>query len=192
MTESWVIDSLRTLDPKVISPQGLRRSAVVMLMRPTGEAPIDFDIVFTRRSEDLKNHASQVSFPGGRMEQDETPAEAAVRETEEELGISTEGLTILGELDSMVTNSGFHVTPMAALLEGEVTYKPDPREVARVFHVPLAALMEKEAWEFHEYQYKSNTVGIWYFHYDNEVIWGVTGHILHCLLEYLWERQPAL
>ncbi len=192
MSEGWVIESVRALEPKVISPKGLRRSAVVMLMRPTGEGPTDFDIVFTRRSEDLKNHASQVSFPGGRMEENETPTEAAARETEEELGISTQGLTFLGNLDPMVTNSGFHVTPMAALLEGEVTYSPDSREVARVFHVPLAALMEKDAWEFHEYQYKSNTVGIWYFHYDNEVIWGVTGHILHCLLEYLWERQPAL
>jgi len=192
MSDGWVIEVIRALKPETISPTGLSCSAVVMLMRPTGDGPTDFDIVFTRRSDDVPNHASQVSFPGGRMEKDETPAEAAIRETEEELGISTDKVTLLGELDSMVTNSGFHVTPMAALLEGEVTYQPDSREVARVFHVPLTALMEADAWEFHEYQYKSNTVGIWYFHYDNEVIWGVTGHILHCFLEYLWEKQPAL
>ena len=192
MSDGWVIEAIRALEPETISPDGLSRSAVVMLMRPTGDGPTDFDIVFTRRSDDLPNHASQVSFPGGRMEENETPAEAATRETEEELGISTEGLTLLGELYPMVTNSGFHVTAMAALLEGEVTYQPDSREVARVFHVPLVALMEADAWEFHEYQYKSNKVGIWYFHYDDEVIWGVTGHILHCFLEYLWELQPAL
>ena len=90
----------------------------------------------------------------------------------------------------MVTNSGFHVTPLAGLLEGEVQYEPDSREVARVFHVPLNALLERDAWEYHEHQYKGRDVGIWYFHYDGEVIWGVTGHILHEFLEYLWDKQP--
>lgn len=192
MTSGWVVEAIRSLKPQVISQSGLKRSAVAMLLRPTGPGPTDFDVVFTRRADDLSNHASQVSFPGGRMEAGETPAQTALRETQEELGITTGGITILGQLDPMVTNSGFHVTPIAALLEGDVVYRPDSREVARVFHVPLVALLRRESWEVHEHQYKSKSIPIWYFHYDGEVIWGVTGYILHHFLEYLWESLPAL
>ena len=163
-----------------------------MLLRPTGTGPTDFDVVFTRRSAEVATHAGQVSFPGGRMEGGETPLEAALRETQEELGIPTDGIPIVGELHPLVTNSGFHVTPFVARLVGEVKYEPDSREVARVFQVPLVALLEPSAWEMHEYSYKSKTVPIWYFHYDGEVIWGVTGSIVRRLMEYLWEVEPAL
>ncbi|MED5464038.1 MAG: CoA pyrophosphatase [Myxococcota bacterium] len=190
MSEGWVLRTVRDLAPREVDSTGLRLSAVLMLLRPSGTGPEDFDVVFTRRSAELPSHAGQVSFPGGRLEEGESPWEAALRETREELGIDTEGVECVGQLDELITISDYHVTPFVGLVRGEFEYEPDEREVARVFHVPLSALLLQEAWEMHEHTYQSRQVQVWYFNYDGEVIWGVTGEILRGLLGYLWKVRP--
>jgi len=190
MTEGWVLRAVRALAPREVDSTGARLSAVLMLLRPSGTGPEDFDVVFTRRSAELPSHAGQVSFPGGRLEEGEAPLQAALRETREELGIETDAVERVGQLDELITISNYHVTPFVGLVRGELEYQPDDREVARVFHVPLSALLEEAAWELHEHIYQSRHVKVWYFNYDGEVIWGVTGEILRGLLEYLWKVRP--
>ncbi|NUS39560.1 MAG: CoA pyrophosphatase, partial [Lysobacter sp.] len=100
-------------------------------------------VLLTRRTEDLRHHAGQVSFPGGRIEPGDRDAiAAALRETEEEVGIAANQLSPLGFLDPLATVSGFRVLPVVALVDPAYEARPDPREVADVFEVPLATLLD--------------------------------------------------
>ena len=99
-------------------------------------------VLLTRRTDDLRHHAGQVSFPGGRIEPgDRTPVAAALRETEEEVGIPHAQLAPLGYLDPLATITGFRVLPVVAQVDPAYVPRPDPREVAEVFEVPLTDLL---------------------------------------------------
>ena len=99
-------------------------------------------VLLTRRTEALRHHAGQVSFPGGRIEAvDADAAAAALRETEEEVGIASPDIAPLGWLDPLATVTGFTVLPLVATIAPRYRARPDPREVAEVFEVPLAFLM---------------------------------------------------
>lgn len=98
--------------------------------------------VLTRRTDTLRHHAGQVSFPGGREEPgDGGPLQAALREAREEIGLSASQVQPLGYLDPLVTITGFRVTPVVALLDPAFEPVPEPGEVAEVFEAPLAFLM---------------------------------------------------
>lgn len=99
-------------------------------------------VLLTRRTDALRHHAGQVSFPGGRIEPvDPDPAAAAIRETGEEVGIPGFEIAPLGWLDPLATVTGFTVFPLVATIAPAYHARPDPREVAEVFEVPLGFLM---------------------------------------------------
>ncbi len=127
----------RALEP----PAGTRRAAVLLglLMRPEGLA-----VIFTRRQAALRDHAGEVSFPGGKFEPGESdPVAAALREATEELGIDLTRADVLGLLDDMFTITRYTVTPVVALLDPPPDhYQPDATEVAEVFEVALARLAD--------------------------------------------------
>ena len=100
-------------------------------------------LLFTRRTETLARHSGQMSFPGGRSEAgDFSPVETALRETFEETGIAPGFVTVAGYLDRYLTGTGFDIQPVVGVLAEGFTLKPDPREVAQVFEVPLAFLLD--------------------------------------------------
>ncbi len=100
-------------------------------------------LLFTRRTETLARHSGQVSFPGGRSEEgDLSPVETALRETQEETGIGAGFITVAGYLDRYLTGTGFDIQPVVGLLAEGFALAPDPREVASVFEVPLAFLLD--------------------------------------------------
>jgi 8-oxo-dGTP pyrophosphatase MutT (NUDIX family) len=100
-------------------------------------------LLFTRRTESLARHSGQVSFPGGRSEEaDLSPVETALRETQEETGIGAGFITVAGYLDRYLTGTGFDIQPVVGLLTEGFALAPDPREVASVFEVPLAFLLD--------------------------------------------------
>ena len=102
-------------------------------------------LLFTRRTESLARHSGQVSFPGGRCEDgDLTPIETALRETREETGIGADFITVAGYLDRYLTGTGFDIQPVVGLLAEGFQLSPDPREVASVFEVPLAFLLDPQ------------------------------------------------
>ena len=142
-------------------------------------------VLLTRRTDDLRHHAGQVSFPGGRIEPaDRDAVAAALRETEEEVGIPGAQLFPLGFLDPLATVSGFRVLPVVALVDSGYRARPDPREVAEVFEVALAALLEPAGLVERRIDWHGRPRTVLEFVNPEEPgrrIWGATASILHNL-----------
>ena len=136
-------------------------------------------VLLTQRSADLKHHAGQVSFPGGRMEESDVDIEVtALRETREEIGIHEEQVSIIGYLETMPTVTGYAVTPVVGLVDGAVQPNIDTTEVEYVFEVPLAFLLEPENHRMVTREWQGLSFSMVEFHYEGQRIWGATAQML--------------
>jgi 8-oxo-dGTP pyrophosphatase MutT (NUDIX family) len=139
----------------------------------------ELTVLFTRRTTELKSHAGQVSFPGGRAEPQDASAEfTALREAGEEIGLATDRVEILARLPDYRTRTGFRVTPVIGLVTPPLELAPDPREVAEVFEVPLAFLLDPNNRQRRTREFQGKTVGYYVFEYQDRVIWGATAGML--------------
>ena len=147
-------------------------------------------VLLTRRTDHLVHHPGQISFPGGRVEPgDDGPETTALREAEEEIGLSPDKVDVIGRLDEYLTRTGFRVTPVVALLQPPLALSPDPLEVAEVFEVPLDFVLEpanyRRDYRVHEGRRR-------WFHaipYDRHYIWGATAGMLVNLRQHLAEER---
>ncbi|MGZ8291050.1 MAG: CoA pyrophosphatase [Telluria sp.] len=122
------------LRPKITAASVL----IALVQRAEG-----LSLLLTQRTDHLTSHAGQISFPGGRAEQEDASAiDTALRETEEEIGLDRRHIDIIGALPDYVTGSGYRVTPVVGLVTPPFELTPDPNEVADVFEVPLSFLMD--------------------------------------------------
>ena len=141
--------------------------------------PGGLTVVFTQRTTHLKSHAGQVSFPGGRVEPGDASAEfTALREAQEEIGLSADRVELLARLPDYRTRTGFRVTPVVGLVTPPLELAPDPREVESVFEVPLAFLLDPANRERRTREFQGMTVGYYVFEYQDRVIWGATAGML--------------
>jgi 8-oxo-dGTP pyrophosphatase MutT (NUDIX family) len=141
--------------------------------------PGDPTVIFTQRTAHLADHAGQISFPGGRCEEcDESPEETALREAEEEVGIERDRVEILGRLPEYHTSTGYRVTPIVGWAEPPLTYRPDPHEVADVFEVPLAFLLDSGNHRYESAFFKGRMRKYWAMPYGERFIWGATAGML--------------
>lgn len=159
-----------------------RIAAVLMLMF---EADGEDYVVFTRRTEEVKTHKGQISLPGGHWETtDPSLVHTALRETEEELGIPTEKITVIGELaDVFTVVSNFVIKPYVGRIDERPDYRPDPVEVAEVIEVPLFALRNPDIYWSEEREGPGGMREIHFFRYGEYVIWGATARILKHFLD---------
>ncbi|GAB3749620.1 hypothetical protein GCM10028795_14900 [Lysobacter olei] len=181
--QAWNLEEMDgLLDPGAM----LKEAAVLvgLVDRPEGA-----QVLLTRRTDILRHHAGQVSFPGGRLEpEDEGPVGAALRETREEIGVAPELVSPLGFLDPLATITGFRVMPVVARIEPTYEPLPHPGEVAEVFEVPLAFLMAPGNLVAREVDVQGRTRRILEFVENSPTrrrIWGVTASILYNLRERL-------
>lgn len=131
--------------PEVPQAALLRRATVTpaSVLIPLVERPLGLSLLLTRRTAHLTDHGGQISFPGGRAESwDASPVATALRETEEEIGLAARHVDVIGSLPDYATITGYRVTPVVGLIAPPFTLQPDPNEVAAVFEVPLAFLMD--------------------------------------------------
>ena len=146
-------------------------------------------VLFTRRTDHLKSHSGQISFPGGRMEaRDATPEATALRETEEEIGLAARDVELLGRLEISDTGTGYRVIPVVGMIRPPLSLVPDAHEVAEIFEVPLAFLVDPANRRF-ETRIRDNVPRR--FHaipYRGYYIWGLTARILVNLAEVLRGR----
>ena len=148
-------------------------------------------VLLTQRSADLPDHPGQISFPGGRVEpEDPDVAVAALREAEEEIGLPRERVTLLGQLAQYETVTGYRVTPIVGWVEPPFVLKPDPVEVADVFEVPLAFLLEPANQQRHFRMVGDVRRDYYAIPYGERYIWGATAAMLLMLDRTLRAESP--
>jgi len=136
-------------------------------------------VLFTERSAKLAHHAGQVSFPGGRSNpDDESLIFTALRETQEETGIAPEFISVAGFLDAYETGTGFAILPAVGLLREGFVLAPDTNEVAEVFEVPLAFLLDPANRQKNQTEWKGRMRHYYAFRYHGHYIWGATAAML--------------
>jgi mutator protein MutT len=142
-------------------------------------------ILLTLRAAKMSAHAGQVSFPGGRIEAGETPEAAAVREAAEEVGLDPRLPELLGRLPDHHTGTGFHITPVVALVPPPLNLVADPREVEEPFELPLSVILDPHAPERRTAEWKGRTRTFWVWPHERHYIWGATAAILVNLAKVL-------
>jgi 8-oxo-dGTP pyrophosphatase MutT (NUDIX family) len=143
-------------------------------------------VLFTERTAHLSRHAGQVSFPGGRASpEDLSLVETALRETKEETGIAASYVTVAGFLDPYETGTGYAILPVVGLLAEGFVLMPEPNEVAEVFEVPLAFLLDPKNRERHSREWQGRQRSYYAYTYAGHYIWGATAAILSGFAERL-------
>lgn len=159
----------------------LREAAVLVPLTVRAGVPV---VVVTRRPDTLRRHAGQISFPGGvRDPQDVTPLHTALRELEEEVGVHSEQVQILGMLDEIPTITEFRVVPFVGRVEPGTVFHPNPTEIAEVIEVPLVALLEPARQRVEKRFIRGAERDIYFFEYAGHTIWGATARIVRNLLD---------
>ncbi len=143
-------------------------------------------VLLTQRTNHLRDHAGQISFPGGRMDpEDLSPDDTALRESQEEIGLDPRRVEIIGHLPQYLTVSGYSVTPVVGLVEAQAEYVIDEFEVADVFEVPLSFLLDPANHQVRLWQSEQGGRRFYSMPYQNRFIWGATAGMLRNLYHLL-------
>ncbi|MGH8802214.1 MAG: CoA pyrophosphatase [Casimicrobiaceae bacterium] len=149
---------------------------------PLVNRPHGLQLLLTERSANLLDHPGQISFPGGRVDPDDTGfAAAALREATEEIGLARSHVKILGELASYITVTGYRVHPVVGWVEPPIELKPDPIEVADAFEVPLVFVLDPAHHERHSQLLGTRRREYWAIPWHERYIWGATAAMLMIL-----------
>ena len=160
--------------------EGARPSAVLVAL---ADGPHGAEVLLTKRAKHLRNHAGEISFPGGRLETGESAVQAAIREAHEEVALSPEAVRVRGQLSHLSTVvSRSYIVPLVACLAEHPTLTADSTEVERIIWVPLIELIQvntyrEEWWGTPPFDRRMD-----FFELDDETIWGATARMLHELL----------
>lgn len=174
------------LNPGLTAPSTALRPAAVLV--PIVDHPQGMSVLLTQRTAHLSAHAGQISFPGGRIEEEDADAvAAALRESEEEVGLARNQVSVIGRLDTYVTGTGFEITPIVGILAPPLALSIDPFEVAEAFEVPLSFILDRRNHQRVERQSGAHRRAFFVLPYDGRNIWGATAGILVNLAEVLAE-----
>ncbi|MDD2860636.1 MAG: CoA pyrophosphatase [Acidiphilium sp.] len=165
---------------------GTRAAAVLVAIEPAR------GVWLTRRATGLAHHAGQVALPGGTVDPcDASPEAAALREAWEEIGLDPATVDLLGRLDEFATGTGFHITPVIGLIRGAPRFVASPGEVAAIFPLPLADLLDPALPEWRRGTWHGDTREFPVWPHPDHVIWGATAWILYRLALRLRDEPPA-
>lgn len=174
-------------EPEVSAEQPLTPAAVLipLVLRETG-----LTVLLTQRTAHLRDHAGQISFPGGRCEEsDRTPQAAALREAQEEVGLEPAQVELLGELPQYSTATGFTITPVVGLVRPPLNLKLDDFEVADVFEVPFEFLMDTHNHQRHQVEFQGALRAYYAMPWEGYFIWGATAGMLVSLQRFLYAAR---
>jgi 8-oxo-dGTP pyrophosphatase MutT (NUDIX family) len=172
------------LNPGQTPPSTALRPAAVLV--PLVAHADGIAVLLTQRTAHLHAHAGQISFPGGRIEDEDADAvAAALRETEEEVGLPPDRVSVVGRLDTYVTGTGFEIAPIVGIVEPPYPLSIDPFEVAEAFEVPLAYIVDRNNHQRVERESAGMRRCFYVLPYQGRNIWGATAGILVNLAEVL-------
>ncbi len=172
------------LNPGMTPPSAELRPAAVLV--PLIDRAGGMSVLLTRRTAHLSKHAGQIAFPGGRIEAgDRDAAAAALRETEEEVGLPRGHVTLIGRLDTYVTGTGFEITPLVGIVSVPFPLAADPFEVSEIFEVPLAFVLDPRNHHRTDRIYEHRPRTFFVLPFEDRFIWGATAGMLVNLAEVL-------
>lgn len=167
-------------------PTHFNGEAAVLIAVTNSNSP---EIILTKRSEKLSSHRGEVALPGGRIDaSDESLIHAALRESQEEVGLDPSVVEVLGELDPMVTRFGMKVTPVVGIVPGKVSLTANLHELDAVFTVPLEFLLRDQRLRTDIGTIGGHKVEVPCWRYHTYEIWGVTAVILTMLMNKVYDR----
>ncbi|MFT4055266.1 MAG: CoA pyrophosphatase [Novosphingobium sp.] len=179
-------------DPRIDDIASFKLAAVLVAITER-ERP---GILLLHRPSTMRAHPGQIAFPGGRLDPGEDAVEAALREANEELGIRTGDVRVIGTSDVYRTGSGYEITPVVGIVPPDLEIRPNPAEVAQWFEVPVDFVLDPANQTTRNVEFEGRRHSfieiVWNDGRQDHVIWGVTGAILHNLAGRLnWlERSP--
>jgi 8-oxo-dGTP pyrophosphatase MutT (NUDIX family) len=172
-----------------VTDRACREAGVLALLLPPAEAP---RVVLTVRHDDLPDHGGQVSFPGGQREGEEALADTALREAEEEIGLSAASVRVLGALTPLyIPPSNFCVHPFLGAVSTAPSLRPTDREVESVLRAPVRRLLAPDAHRVEPWSLHDREVDVPYYDVDGHVVWGATAMMLAELLAVLGDQLPS-
>lgn len=175
-------------DP-AMAPGAVAGSTEAAVLVPLIERPAGMTVLLTQRTDHLRDHAGQISFPGGRVEaHDRDSVDTALRETEEEIGLARDRVDVVGCLDTCLTGTGFRVVPVVGLIGADLNLgalELDAFEVAEAFEVPLAFVLDPANHERRTAVARGRRREFYVLPYRDRYIWGATARMLVNLQEVL-------
>ncbi len=160
---------------------GFRQAAVLV---PILQGPAGLELLFTVRAGHLRSHAGQIAFPGGALDEGEDVIQAALRESQEEIGLRVDASRVLGFLDDHPSPASYIVTPVVAVVDWPQVLELNPHEVQEAFTVPISELSKLNP-RSEERQLRHYRRTLYYYDYHNYLIWGLTGNVLKRLLDLI-------
>ena len=182
-----------TLAPDWIPEGGMsgppRDAAVLIAIVRRGE---ELSVLYTERSPDLRSHSGQVAFPGGKIDPtDAGPADAALREANEEVGLVRAEARVLGYLPAYFTGTNYLITPVVAEVRPSGDFVRNPSEVRTVFEVPLSLISSEEGFATFRIRHKDEEHTTWQVVHDTQRIWGVTANMTRRFYEQVLRDEAA-
>jgi len=175
------------LDPLLWEQMDVRPLRPAAVLIPVVDRP-EPGVIFTQRTPHLPNHAGQIAFPGGSIDPgDDSPAAAALREAQEEIGLDPRLVEPIGYLDLYLTFSGYRILPLVGRVSANYALTLNAHEVEDAFEVPLAFLMDAQNHALHSREWKGLMRRFYAMPYGDRYIWGVTAGILRNLYERVYE-----
>ena len=189
---SWILNLRQRLasppPQRLKASEGRTAAVLVPLFVDAGQ----LWTVLTKRSETLPHHRGQIAFPGGTNEIGEDAWQAALRETEEEIGIESRKVLKLGELDELETPTGFRIVPCVGVIPTGIETVVNEEEIAEVFTVPLLAFADVRMAEERAVTFDGVETMIRIYHVAGRQVWGLTARIIQSLLWRLGIESPGL
>ncbi len=177
------------LDLHAISLQEGTKVTEAAVLVPLVNRAAGVQVLLTQRTAHLRDHGGQVSFPGGRVEPEDADREAtALREMNEEIGLASDCVTLLGRLPGYEIPSGFRITPVVGWIEPPFTLVPDVFEVADIFEAPLDYFLDLANYQRREYHFRGRHRHYLAIPYDGRYIWGATAGMLYSLCRMMNEK----
>ncbi len=180
---------------RIISPGRIVSAVLIPIYCKDGQ----YHILFTQRTDRVKTHKGQISFPGGAHEEtDKSLVDTALREAQEEIGLKMADVEVLGELDDINSaTTDYTISPFVAVIPSPYQFILNEEEAAELIDVPISALLDRRCVRQETETYDGETLTTYFYQYHDKVIWGATARILNQFLNIFaevarTEKQPGL